>query len=114
MYISMVEKIDMVNIYRALVGIEMGKRGGVVQTVSENYATKLTGCYQSWISGENLRQSMGNDAFYRARRVLLAGLGVDISKPSNVIAMPIRFRTFELRELEPPRWYRGVDQAVTE
>ncbi|MBF0132109.1 MAG: hypothetical protein HQL75_05925 [Magnetococcales bacterium] len=114
MDVSGVEVTHMTNIPELLVGLKIGMRQGKVEIVSEAYANQLFAFYHQWTSGVNLREKLPRTSFFRARRLLLTGIGVDISKPANVISMPIRVRTFELRELEPPRWYRGVDQVVNE
>jgi len=70
-------------------------------------AERAQQAFYAWSSGHDLRRGMSKSAFYRLRSDLL-NVGVDISEPVNVTALPVRIREVRLNEAAPPRWYRSV------
>jgi hypothetical protein len=59
----------------------------------------------AWLKGVDVRTTLKRATFFRHARQLRE-YGIDIAECRNVVQMPIRIKTIELREAVIPDWYR--------
>ena len=75
---------------------------------SRQIAARAQGLVDSWAAGNMYymdNRIMSQATRYRYRNLIKGACGVDILEAMNVVRMPIRVRTIELKEASPPAWY---------
>lgn len=72
--------------------------------------TKTRTILAAWLAGHDVKTLVSRATLFRHAKTLRE-YGIDILSERDVRVMPVRVRTIELREAEPPDWYEFEDYA---
>jgi hypothetical protein len=66
--------------------------------------SKVACTASAWLRGEDVSRLMSVSTFYRHAKILRE-YGIDIAEKRNIVSMPIKIKTIELKEASIPSWY---------